>query len=260
MHAPALATPPSLFGVPRLPADVEACLFDLDGVLTRTAELHAAAWKLTFDAFLRQWAARSGQAQASFDAVRDYATYVDGKPRAAGVRDFLAARGIALPAGAAGDPPSEQTVAGLGRRKAELVARLIDERGVGVYEGSRRFLGSVRDAGLATALVTSSENAEPVLRAAGLSVGLFDAAVDGIVAGRMGLRGKPAPDLFLEAARRLGVAPQAAAVFEDALAGVQAGRAGGFGLVVGVDRAGRAAQLRAHGAGVVVADLAELLA
>lgn len=259
MHTPAVPAPPASFASRACPPALRHAGFDLDGVLTRTAELHAAVWKQTFDAFPHQWAARSGHAQALFDAARDYVAYVGGKPRARGVSDLLAARGIALPAGVADDPPSADTVAGLGRRKVEMVARMMDERAVGVCEGSRRFLVAVRDAGLATALVSSSENATAVLRAAGLAAGLFDAHVDGIVAGRLGLRGKPEPDLFLEAGRRLGVAQRRAAVFEDALAGVQAGRAGGSGLVVGVDRVAGAAQLRPHGADVVVADLAELL-
>lgn len=243
----------------RLPETILACLFDLDGVLTRTAELHAAAWKQTFDAFLRARAAAGGGSPLPFDAVADYDAYVDGKPRADGVRSFLASRGIELPEGSPADPPSVETVHGLGRRKNELVLELMAQRGVAAYEGSLRFLAAVREAGLRRAVVTSSENAETILRAAGLE-GVFDVQVDGVVAHELGLAGKPAPDVFLEAARRLEVEPREAAVFEDAFAGVAAGRAGGFGLVVGVDRAGEAAELRARGADIVVADLADLIA
>ena len=241
-----------------LPETITACLFDLDGVLTHTAELHAAAWKQTLDAFLRD-RARGGGSMVPFDAVADYETYVDGKPRADGIRSFLASRAIVLPEGSPADSHSEQTVHGLGRRKDELVRALMARHGVAAYDGSLRFLAAVREAGLSRAVVTSSENADAVLHAAGLD-GAFDAQVDGVVAHELGLAGKPAPDVFLEAARRLGVTPRWAAVFEDALAGVAAGRAGGFGFVVGVDRAGEAAALRAKGADVVVGDLAELMA
>jgi beta-phosphoglucomutase family hydrolase len=242
----------------RLPAAISACLFDLDGVLTRTAELHAAAWKQTFDAFLGDRTARGRGASAPFDAVADYDTYVDGRPRADGVRSFLASRGIELPEGSPGDRASADTVHGLGRRKNELVLELFAQKGVRAYSGSVDFLEAVRAAGLGRAVVTSSESADAVLRAAGLQ-GAFDVEVDGALASELGLAGKPAPDVFLEAARRLGVAPRQAAVFEDALAGVAAGRAGEFGLVVGVDRAGGAAELREAGADTVVADLAELI-
>ena len=268
MRAPAPATRGPVPGSVRpsareatllVPQSIEACLFDLDGVLTRTAELHAKAWKQTFDAFLRERARRGEDAFRPFDAKADYGAHVDGRPRADGVRSFLAARRIALPEGARSDPPGADTVHGLGARKNRLVRELMAEHGVGVYEGSLRFLAAAREAGLARALVTSSENAAPVLRASGLD-GQFDAQVDGTDADRLGLEGKPAPDFFLEAARRLDVAPAHAAVLEDALAGVAAGRAGGFGLVVGVDRARHAAQLRASGADLVVSDLAELIA
>lgn len=241
-------------GVLALPARVRACLFDLDGVITRTAEVHAAAWKETFDAFLRE----QGAAARPFDADRDYAAYVDGRPRTDGVRTFLAARGVALPEGTPGDPSSAQTIQGLARRKNELVHELLARDGVATYEGSVRFLAATRDAGLSCALVTSSENAAAVLRAAGLDHA-FSVTVDGALAHELGLAGKPAPDVFLEAARRLGVAPSDGAVFEDALAGVAAGRAGRFGLVVGVDRSGQRDELRAAGADIVVADLGELV-
>jgi len=242
----------------RLPEAISACLFDLDGVLTRTAELHAAAWKQTFDAFLRERPPPDSEAAVPFDAVLDYEAYVDGRPRMDGVRSFLASRGIELPEGSPADPPSAATVSGIGRRKNQLVQELIVERGVSAYSGSVDFLDAVREAGLARAVVTSSENAHAVLKAAGLQ-GAFDVEVDGALAHELGLAGKPAPDVFLEAARRLGVEPARAAVFEDALAGVAAGRAGKFGLIVGVDRAGHAAELRASGADTVVADLAELI-
>lgn len=242
-----------------LPERISACLFDLDGVLTRTAELHAAAWKQTFDAFLLERAERGAGSVVPFDAVADYDAYVDGRPRADGVRAFLASRGVELPEGEPTDAASVETVHGVGARKNALVRELMAERGVAAYEGSVRFLEAAAKAGLMFALVTSSENAGAVLLAAGLQ-GRFDAQVDGSVARELGLAGKPAPDTFLEAARRLGVLPVRAAVFEDALAGVAAGRAGEFGLVVGVDRAGQAAALSDHGADVVVADLAELIA
>jgi len=241
-----------------LPARIAACLFDLDGVVTRTAKLHAAAWKQTFDAFLRERAARGGGSFVAFDAAADYDSYVDGRPRADGVRAFLASRELELPAGGPSDPPSADTVYGLGARKNLLVRELMAQRGVAAYEGSLRFLEAAGEAGLALALVTSSENADAVLRAAGLA-GRFEVLVDGSLARELGLAGKPSPDVFVEAARRLGVAPARAAVFEDALAGVAAARAGGFGLVVGVDRAGQAAALREAGADVVVSDLAELI-
>lgn len=242
-----------------VPETILACLLDLDGVLTRTAEVHAAAWKQAFDAFLGEREAAGGGQVAPFDRVTDYSAYVDGKPRADGVRSFLASRGIELPEGDQEDPPTAATVHGLGARKNEIVHRLMAEHGVAAYNGSVRFLAATREAGMRLALVTSSENAAYVLSAAGLD-DVFDAKVDGDVARELDLAGKPAPDAFREAARRLGVGPADAAVFEDALAGVEAGRAGGFGLVVGVDRAGRAAELRAHGADVVVSDLAELIA
>ncbi|MER7915525.1 MULTISPECIES: beta-phosphoglucomutase family hydrolase [unclassified Streptomyces] len=244
--------------MPRLPAHVRACLFDLDGVLTRNAKVHAAAWKEMFDAWLRERARREGTEFVPFDAVRDYDEYVDGRPREDGVRTFLAARGVRLPEGSPEDPPDAETVRALGARKNELVLRRIREDGVEPYEGSVRFLHEVRAAGLACAVVSSSANARDVLAAAGIA-DLFDERVDGVVTRERGLRGKPAPDTYLEAARELSVEPGAAAVFEDALAGVEAGRAGEFGLVVGVDRVGQAEQLRAHGADVVVRDLAELL-
>jgi beta-phosphoglucomutase family hydrolase len=240
-----------------LPDQVRGCLFDLDGVLTKTAQVHDAAWKEMFDDFLRARAERTGQHFVPFDPVRDYDEYVDGKPRAEGTRSFLASRGIELPAGDAADPPEAETISGLSNRKNEIVQRRLRADGVQVYEGSVRYVRAVKAAGLPRAVVTSSANCAEVLAAAGIT-DLFDARIDGIVAEREHLRGKPAPDTFLAGARALGLEPAQAAVFEDALAGVEAGRAGGFGLVVGVDRVGQAAQLAQHGADIVVADLAEL--
>ncbi len=241
-----------------LPDGVRACLFDLDGVLTQTAKVHAAAWKQMFDGYLRERAERRGEDPVAFDPVGDYAEYVDGKPRYEGVRSFLEARGIELPQGAPSDAPGAETIDGLGNRKNEIVLRLIHDQGVQAYEGSVRYVRAVRDAGLARAVVSSSTNCRDVLAAAGIEE-LFEQRIDGVVAEREHLRGKPAPDTFLAGAQALGVAPEQAAVFEDALAGVAAGRAGGFARVVGVDRAGQADALRAHGADVVVADLADLL-
>lgn len=241
-----------------LPETVRACLFDLDGVLTRTARVHAAAWKEMFDAYLRERAKRTGTAFTPFDDAADYDEYVDGKPRYDGVRAFLASRGVQLPEGEPDDPPGAETVRGLGNRKNELVLRLIRQQGVQVYEGSVRYLEAVRAAGLHTAVVSSSANCRDVLRAAGIEE-LFDARIDGVVAQREHLRGKPAPDTFLAGSRAVGTGPEAAAVFEDALAGVEAGRAGSFAWVVGVDRVGQADALRRHGADVVVRDLSELL-
>jgi beta-phosphoglucomutase family hydrolase len=242
-----------------LPEDVTACLFDLDGVLTQTAKVHAAAWKQMFDDYLREWAARTGRPFVPFDEVADYDEYVDGKPRYDGVRSFLASRGIELPEGSPSDPPGTESVRGLGDRKNELVLKLIHAQGVQPYEGSVRYVRAVREAGLARGVVSSSANCRDVLEAAGIA-DLFDQVVDGVVAEREHLKGKPAPDTYLAGARALGVEPRHAAVFEDALAGVTAGRSGGFGFVVGVDRTGQADALREHGADVVVSDLAELLA
>lgn len=241
-----------------LPDGVTACLFDLDGVLTDTASVHAAAWKDTFDEYLKGRAARMGESLRPFDAHDDYDAYVDGKPRAAGVRDFLASRGITLPEGDADDPPGAETVQGIGNRKNQQLLTRIHRDGVIVFDGSRRYLEAVRDAGLRTAVVSSSANTAEIVRVTGLEP-LLDARVDGVVAGELHLTGKPAPDTFLEGARRLGAEPAAAAVFEDALAGVAAGRAGAFGAVVGVDRVGQGDALLEHGATRVVTDLAELL-
>ncbi|MFF3670609.1 HAD family hydrolase [Microtetraspora malaysiensis] len=241
-----------------LPDRVRACLFDLDGVLTRTARLHAAAWKEMFDGFLSERATRTGTPLVPFDDVADYAAYVDGKTRADGTRSFLASRGIHLPEGEPGDPPDAETVNGLGNRKNELMLSRLKKDGVEVFEGSVRYVRAVRDAGLRRAVVSSSANCRDMLAGAGIE-DLFEVGVDGATVAREHLAGKPAPDAYLAAARALGVPPDEAAVFEDALAGVEAGRAGGFACVVGVDRIGQADALREHGANVVVSDLAELL-
>ena len=246
------------FAVIGLPDSVRACLFDLDGVLTRTATVHAAAWKEMFDWYLRERAAQTGEEFVPFDPVADYTRYVDGKPRYDGVRSFLSARGIELPEGESGDPPAAETVRGLGNRKNGLVLQLIHDRGVEVYDGSVRYLEAAREAGLRRAVVSSSANTRDVLVAAGIEA-FFEVRIDGVVAEREGLKGKPAPDTFLAGAQALGVGPGEAAVFEDALAGVEAGRAGDFACVVGVDRAGQAEALREHGASIVVSDLSELL-
>ena len=241
-----------------LPDSTRGCLFDLDGVLTKTAKVHDAAWKEMFDGFLRDRAARTGQPFVPFDAVKDYDEYVDGKPRADGTRSFLASRGIELPEGSEHDPPGAQTIQGLSNRKNRIVLQRIHTDGVEAYEGSVRYVRAARDAGLRRAVVSSSANCHDVLVAAGIE-DLFETEIDGIAAEREHLRGKPAPDTFLAGARALGLDPAHAVVYEDALAGVAAGRAGRFGYVVGVDRAGQADALREHGADVVVADLAELL-
>ena len=241
-----------------LPDGTRACLFDLDGVLTDTASVHAAAWKQMFDDYLRARAERTGAPFEPFDVKRDYGPYVDGKPRLDGTRGFLASRGISLPDGDPTDGPDAETINGLASRKNDLVHEKINDLGVDVYPGSVRYLKAVKEAGLLTACVSSSANAEQVLDVAGLTA-FIDDRVDGVVAKRRGLPGKPAPDTFLAAAADLGVTKEQAVVFEDALAGVQSGRAGGFGYVVGVDRVGQADALREHGADVVVHDLGELL-
>lgn len=211
-----------------------------------------------FDSYLRDRARRTGQPVVPFDPVKDYDEYVDGKPRADGTRSFLASRGIELPDGSPDDPPDAETVYGLGNRKNAILLEMIRTSGVEAYEGSVRYVRAVRDAGLHRAVVSSSANCHDVLVAVGIE-DLFEARIDGVVAEQEHLRGKPAPDTFLAGARALGLEPSAAAVFEDALAGVAAGRAGGFGYVVGVDRAGQGEALKSHGADIVVTDLAELL-
>jgi beta-phosphoglucomutase family hydrolase len=241
-----------------LPDGIKACLFDMDGVVTRTAVVHAEAWKEMFDEFLRDWSAKNGTEFVPFDSVKDYDEYVDGKPRLDGTQSFLESRSISLPLGSPSDRAGIHTVHGLSNRKNDLVLKVLARDGVEVYEGSIRYIDAVRSAGLRAAIVSSSANTAQVLAAAEIS-DLFDERVDAQVAHERGLRGKPAPDTFLEAARMLGVPATEAAVFEDALAGVAAGHAGGFGFVIGVDRVGQADQLRAHGADIVVKDLADLL-
>ena len=241
-----------------LPDGVKACLFDLDGVLTKTAKIHAAAWKQMFDDFLRARAEQRGDPFVPFDEVKDYERYVDGKPRYDGVASFLAARGIELDEGTPQDPPGAETIHGLGTRKNEIVLGMIERDGVETYEGSVEYVRAARRAHMAAAVVSSSNNAHQVLAAAGIEK-LFDAVIDGRLADREHLHGKPAPDTYLAGARAVGSRPAEAAVFEDAIAGVEAGRAGNFGCVVGVDRLGQADALKAHGADVVVADLGDLL-
>jgi beta-phosphoglucomutase family hydrolase len=241
-----------------LPEGITTCLFDLDGVLTQTAKVHAKAWKQMFDEYLRERSGRTGEPLQEFALPEDYEKYVDGKPRRDGVRSFLESRGIDLPLGTADDSPDDETIYGLGLRKNDLVLKLIHDEGVEPYEGSVRFVERAREQGLHTAVVSSSTNCRDVLVAAGIEQ-LFEARIDGEVAEREHLAGKPAPDTFLAGAKAVGAEPVQCAVFEDAEAGVAAGRAGNFGHVVGVDRTGHAEALREHGADVVVEDLAALL-
>jgi beta-phosphoglucomutase family hydrolase len=241
-----------------LPAQVSVCLFDLDGVLTDTAAVHAAAWKEMFDDYLRAAADKAGEEFVPFDKHAEYDEYVDGKPRPDGVRDFLKSRGIELPEGTPDDKAGDETINGLGNKKNEAVLRRIRDDGVTVFEGSRRYLEAAKAAGLRRVVVSSSANTQEVLEVTGLAP-LIEHRVDGVTIREENLRGKPAPDTFLTAAKWCGVEPGEAVVFEDALAGVQAGRAGKFGYVVGVDRVGQAEELKKHGADVVVTDLAELI-
>jgi trehalose 6-phosphate phosphatase len=242
---------------PVSPDDFDAVLFDLDGVITATAHVHASAWKRMFDEYLEARAASLGEPFRPF-TEDDYLNYIDGRPRYDGVRTFLASRRIELPEGDPSDPPDRETVCGLGNRKDELFNQVLESEGVEVYDGSVRFLRWVREQGLKTAVVTSSKNRQAVVAKAGLE-DMFDTSVDGITIANDGLPGKPAPDCFLEAARRLEVEPERAVVVEDAISGVAAGEAGGFGLVVGVDRLGVADELRQAGADLVVTDLGTLV-
>ncbi|SEH92276.1 haloacid dehalogenase superfamily, subfamily IA, variant 3 with third motif having DD or ED/beta-phosphoglucomutase family hydrolase [Mycolicibacterium rutilum] len=241
-----------------LPDEIRAALFDLDGVLTDTASVHKKAWKSMFDDFLRRRAEADGAEFTPFDIGADYLTYVDGKRREDGVRSFLASRGIELPEGSPDDGPQTDSVSGLGNRKNALFTEVLHTDGVEVFDGSRRYLQAVADAGLGVAVVSSSANTREVLELTGLDR-FVQHRVDGVVLREENIPGKPAPDSFLRAAELLGVPPAQGAVFEDALSGVAAGRAGHFGLVVGVDRAGHADALRHNGADIVVTDLAELL-
>ncbi|MGI8667029.1 MAG: beta-phosphoglucomutase family hydrolase [Jatrophihabitans sp.] len=237
-----------------LPAAVRVCLFDLDGVLTDTAAVHAAAWKQTFDEYLRQ---RDGEGFTPFDPHQDYDDYVDGKPREDGVRDFLASRNITLPEGSPQDGPDVESIYGLGNRKNADLTRRIERDGVRVFDGSVRYLQAAQRAGLGRFVVSSSANTGLVLKTTGLDR-YIEGRIDGVTLTQRHIAGKPKPDSYLAGAELAGVAPAQAAVFEDALAGVAAGRAGNFGYVIGVDRVGQADQLRAHGADVVVTDLSDL--
>jgi beta-phosphoglucomutase family hydrolase len=241
-----------------LPDDVRACLFDLDGVLTDTASVHRKAWKTMFDDYLRARAEHDGEKFRPFDVESDYQTFVDGKKREDGVRSFLASRDITLPEGSVDDDPGTETVTGLGNRKNAMFQEVLHGEGVAVFEGSRRYLEAVHAAGFAIAVVSSSANTREVLEVTGLDRFVAQ-RVDGVTMRDENIAGKPAPDSYLRGAQLLDVAASAAAVFEDAIAGVQAGHAGHFGVVIGVDRVGQAEALRRNGADVVVNDLAELL-
>jgi len=237
--------------------DFDAAIFDLDGVVTRTAGVHAAAWKRLFDEYLHRRAAKMGEPFPPFDIEHDYRRYVDGKPRYEGVASFLESRGIALPRGDPSDPPDRETVCGLGNRKDQYFHEILQRDGVEVFDSTVALIQRLRNRRIRTALVSSSRNARAVIETAGLT-NLFDVLIDGYDVARFGLRGKPEPGLFLKAAEDLGVQPDHAIVFEDALSGVQAGRAGAFGLVVGVNRTGQASELKRNGADIVVPDLADL--
>jgi beta-phosphoglucomutase family hydrolase len=239
-------------------ANFDAVLFDLDGVLTATAKVHAACWKKTFDEYLKQHAAKTGEPFQPFDLVKDYSLYVDGKPRYEGVKSFLESRGIHLPYGDPSDPPDRETICGIGNRKEELVISSLKTEGVEVYDGSVAWVKQLRQAGIKTAVVSSSKNCLTVLQAGGID-GLFDVRVDGHTVEDQKIPGKPAPDTFLKAAELLSASPQRSVVVEDAISGVQAGRNGKFGLVIGVDRQNHANALRENGADIVVEDLREML-
>lgn len=235
----------------------DAFLFDLDGVLTATASVHAAAWKKTFDEYLKKRSGQTGEPFVPFDTSSDYKPYVDGKLRYDGVDSFLKSRGIDLPWGDPSDSPGVETVCGIGNRKNDMVSEALESEGVQVFDGSVALVKELRQAGIRTAVVSASRNCQAVLRKAGIE-DLFEKRVDGVVAAEMNLAGKPAPDTFLKAAELLGVEPSRAVVVEDAVSGVQAGRDGGFGLVIGVDRHGDPDALRENGAHMVVGDLEEL--
>ena len=239
------------------PGEYGAWLFDLDGVITDTAGVHAAAWKRTFDGYLKEVSKREGRPFEPFEIDPDYYRYVDGKPRYAGVDSFLRSRGIIIDWGNPNDPPGRETVCGLGNRKNELFNEVLKLRGVEMFESSVALVQELRTRGRRVAVVTSSKNCDAVLESAGIQ-DLFEARVDGNVAAEKKLAGKPAPETYEEAARMLGTLPEQAVVIEDAISGVQAGRTGGFGLVIGVARGDDPEVLRQNGADVVVRDLAEL--
>ena len=243
-----------------LPENITTCLFDLDGVLTNTASVHNVAWKQMFDAYLRERSERTGEAFVAFDPIDDYLRYVDGRPRADGVRTFLKSRGISLPDGTPDDPAGAETIYGLGNRKNEALLATIERDGVEVYEGSRHFLRAATDAGLRRVVVSSSANTAAVLKVTGLAT-FIEGRIDGVTIETRHLKGKPAPDTFIAGAQCVGATPAESAVFEDALAGVEAGRAGDFGYVIGVNRLSdkHAEQLLDHGADIVVHDLADLV-
>ncbi len=244
-----------LFNISR--KDFDALLFDLDGVITKTARVHSMSWKKLFDEYIRDTGRIPEKDKKPFDPEYDYNTFVDGKPRYEGVKSFLESRGISLPFGKPEDSPEKETVCGLGNRKNRYFHEYLKQENVEVHHGSREFLEFVKDKGFRTAVVTSSKNCSIVLKAAGLT-DVFDIQVDGLVAASLNLKGKPEADTFLDAVRKLHVKPERAIVFEDALAGVQAGRAGHFGCVIGVDRANQGKALKRRGADLVVRDLTEL--
>lgn len=236
----------------------DAVFFDLDGVITATAKVHAKCWKIMFDEYLKKRSAKKGEPFRPFDIDTDYRLYVDGKPRYDGVRDFLSSRNIDLPEGTHEDPPTAETIGGLGNRKNELVNQVIETDGVEAYDGTIAWARQLRDVGIKVAVVTSSQNCDAVLNAIHIT-DLFDAKIDGNVIHEQRLAGKPAPDSFLEGAKQLGVDPARGVVVEDAISGVQAGRNGKFGLVIGVARKGNDEELKNNGADIVVKDLSEFL-
>jgi alpha,alpha-trehalase len=235
----------------------DAAILDMDGVITRTARAHAIAWKKMFDDYLRERSEREGTDFVPFDDRKDYYRYVDGKPRYDGVRSFLESRGIELPLGTPEDPPEEETVCGLGNRKNRYFLEYIEEEGVEVYRSTIDFVEKMKELGAGVAVISSSRNARQVLQAAGV-IEIFPVIVDGVDIAERDIAGKPAPDIFLEAAGELMVAPERAIVIEDAQSGVEAGRAGGFGMVIGIDRSGDNEGLRTSGAEIVVNDLIEI--
>jgi alpha,alpha-trehalase len=238
--------------------DYDAVIFDLDGVITDTASTHSTAWKALFDEYLKQRADQSGEPFVPFDPDTDYRQWVDGKPRYEGVRSFLESRGVTLPYGDPEDGPEQETICGLGNKKNPMFLARLEEDGVEVYDSSVNLVRDLLDKGIRTAIVSSSKNCVAILKAAEIT-DLFEVKVDGVDAARLGLTGKPEPDTFLEAVREMGIDPTRAVVVEDAIAGVQAGRAGGFGCVLGIDRVGDPDALKDNGADVVVSDLEEVI-